>query len=121
MVDRYWPLGISDMPLREGLTYAPRYLGQDFTTESGEVSTSIRVSDAGVDMTASYVMTNWQFLVFEEWWRKTLRGGILPFWLRDPKILKPFKWRVQPGQTMQVSSLTATEERVTLPLLRLPS
>jgi hypothetical protein len=121
MADRYWPAGISDVPLRESISYAPRYLGQDFQTESGEVNSAIKVSDAGVDMTATWSMSSYELKVFELWWRVTTKNGILPFWLRDPKQGRPYLWRIQPGQVMQVSANIASDELVTLPLLRLPS
>jgi hypothetical protein len=122
MVERYWPAGICDIPLRESITYSPRYLGQDFQTESGEVLSAIRVTDAGIDMTATYVMSNYEFGIFQLWWLKETKGGILPFWLRDPKLDTPYRWRIQPGQVMQVvGNVRKEEELVTLPLLRLPS
>lgn len=121
MPDLYWPAGVEDSPLRDSISWSPRDIGRHFQTESGDTMSAIRVSDAGVDVTASYVMTEWQFAVWETWWRTKTKGGILPFWLRDPIKQLPHRFRLQPGQAYQVNRQSPREVVVTLPLLRLPA
>lgn len=121
MADLYWPAGVEDIPVREGLTYAPRDMGRHFQTESGDTMSAVRVSDAGVDVTASYVMSESQFGIWLAWWKAQTKGGILPFWLRDPVERKPYRFRLQPGQSYQVTRPSPRSVLVTIPLLRLPS
>ncbi len=120
MADIFWPAGISDIPLRDSITWQPHDTGASFQTEAGDIRTAPRVAGVAVDMTAGYPMTRSEFGVWLPWWMTDTRNGNLAFWLRCPMEDKPFRWIKQPQQRIDPRR-DGLGLIVVLPLLRLPS
>ena len=107
MDDIYFPGGLSDDPLLEGLQWTPRENGDFAQTDSGQPRGGARHSGVDIDMVAGYAMTRYQFNgIFLPWWlgRKRNGGcdnGASAFWMRDPFERLPFLWQRQQGQAMR--------------------
>ncbi len=107
MADLFWPGGVPDDPLLEGLNWRILGTGQSFATESGDLMTGPGGLGTIVTMTPTYPMSNHQFNgLFLPWWLAPRKqggcdNGMHAFWLRDPMDRKPWQWIRQPDADMR--------------------
>ncbi len=96
----YWPGGVGDDPLRDGLSYRPVENGQFVRTLSGGGRGGPASSALSIHMVATFPMSDYQLWgVWWPWWTAFPAdggpmNGTVPFWLRDPFGARlPYRWR----------------------------
>lgn len=125
MAEIYWPAGVADDPLQEGLQYGLRENGASAKTDSGQDRLAPRFSAADFEISAGYPMSGFQFKgLWLPWWQGApssggCLNGTVAFWLRDPITRIPFKWTRIFGEKMRPER-DGLGFIVWLSLLRLP-
>lgn len=125
MADIFWPAGVPDEPLLEGLEWSPLDTGVADDTESGDVMTGPGGLGQVILLGASYPMSNNQYRgLWLPWWMARMRdggcdNGVHAFWLREPYSRVPIQWIRQPQQKI-VPQRDGLGWIVRLPLRSLP-
>lgn len=125
MADIFWPGGVPDEPLAEGISLTPLESGTSFDTESGDVMTGPGGLGFVFTLTATYPMSHHQCQgLWLPWWMARSRdggcdNGMSAFWLRQPYSRVPWQWIRRPQEQVRFER-DGLGWLVTLPLRSLP-
>jgi hypothetical protein len=115
---RTWPSELPPAPTPDSWTETPQPNTLGFQPDVGRRTTRRRATASGSNCQATFVMTDEQLEIFQEWWEFDLQDGTMPFLFAHPKRLVSFMFTFD--EPYQAQSISRDANRVAVKMTREP-